>query len=72
MSGRIGKVRGIVYLTKQTRPDHDSLDRPALEITPAMIEAGAAALAAHEMGLIDQAKSTRLAELILRAAVGCT
>ncbi len=34
-------LRAIIYMTKQETSDSESLDRPALEITPAMVEAGA-------------------------------
>lgn len=40
----------IIYMTKQTELTTDSLDRPALEITPAMIEAGAAELRERCLG----------------------
>ncbi len=56
----------IIYLTKQGDMSRDSQDRPALEITPQMIEAGASVLEEHSPSHEEEA----LARMVYIAMLG--
>jgi len=67
---KLGEAPAIIYMTKQLPNDTESLDRPALEITPQMIEVGVSVLRAsgrleHE-GSDDHLLVRQILEAVLR------